>query len=931
MSRLRIFTLLISFFIFFIPQFLFADKDEAAKLYEDAVVRINENDTKGAIIQLKNVLKYDPDMLPARVLLGKSYLHDGQPGNAESELKEANRLGADPALTLPSLAKAYLLQFKYQTLIKLNTTNLPREVQSELLVYRGHAYLEMNQLDNAELSFTEAEKLNPEMASPVSGIALVRLHQGKLAEARKMSDKALQLDADEASVWSVRASISHLEGNLEKALEQYRKVLELDKNDIEARLARVGIFLDLDKREEARRDLEFLREEYNFEPRSIYLQAVLLKREGDGTKALAKTQEAANILIEIDPSVIKNSRSLLMLSGLVFFDLKQFELAKAYLNTFVKKFPKQVGARKILGSILLSERQYEEGINVLNPAYKLAPKDPRVLDLLGNAYMQVGKADLAVELLEKAAVFSYEQADIRKDLALGYLSAGEQQLALTELTKLYEKDKSQQSGIVLALVYYKIGELEKALNLCKKLLEQESENTVFLNWMGSIEAASSKFSDARKHFQKAIALDPSFLIAQINLGKLLLAEGKLAEARKHYLAILDNHPEHIATIMELSRVYELEANLDKAIQWMNKALRLDKKLISTRLYLVRLYIRSGQAEKALALAEKVVFLAPENMDARLAVVSSALAAGKPGDARFSLKKMKDIALTDAESLFRIARVEKQAGFLKSAITTMTLSLHYRPNYLPAQIILTDTLLQDGQTENAYEWALKIKDTNPELATSYRLMGDVFMKQSRPEEAAKEYVEAFSREPDTNNTLNLYLALEQSGANQKGINLLEDWLKTNPEDHQARYVLAQANLQLGQLTKAQQNLEWILKDSPEQPLLLNNLANLYALTHDPRALETIKKALKLLPEDPAINDTMGWLLVQDGDAKQGLRYLREAHYRKGDDPEIRYHIAVALYKLGRNSEALKELNATLKTKQDFNGIKEARKLQAQLKH
>jgi len=917
--------------VFFIPQLLFADKDEAAKLYEDAVVRLNEKDIKGAIIQLKNVLKNDPDMLPARVLLGKSYLLDGQPVSAESELKEANRLGADLVLTLPSLAKAYLFQFKYQAIIKeITSKNLPHEVQSELLVYRGHAYLELNQLEAAEKSFSDAQKLNPDTASAVSGIALVRLQQGKLAEARKMVDKAIILDANETSVWSVRASISHLEGNLEKALEEYSKVLELDENDIDARLARVGIFLDLDKRKEAHKDLDFLRKEYEFEPRAIYLQAILFTREGDDTKALASIQEAANILSEIDPAVLKNSRSLLLLAGMVYFDLKQYEQAKNYLNTFVNKFPMQIGARKILGTILLSEREYQKCINVLTPAYELAPNDPRILDLLGNAYMQIGKADLAVELLEKAAVFSYEQKDIRTDLALGYLSTGKQQLALDELTKLYEQEKSQQSGIVLALVYYKLGELDKALNLALKLVEQESKNPVFLNWMGSIEAANGKYSDARAHFEKAVALDPVFLVAQINLGKLLLAEGKPEEARKHYLAILEQYPDHIATIMELARAYESEAKLEKAIQWMNKTLRLDTKDTSIRLYLVQLYIRSGQADKAMTMAEEVVFLEPENMDAHLAVVSSALAAGKPDDARLSFKHMKDIALTDAEALFRIARAELKVGFLTSAITSMSLSLHYRPDYLPAQIILTESLLQDGQTDNANDLATKIKAVNPELSSSYRLMGDVWMQRGQPEEAVKEYIEAFSREPDTQNTLNLYQAMADSGGIKEGAQLLRDWLKTDPDDHQVRYALAQANLQLGQLIEAQKNLEWILKDSPDEPLLLNNLANLYALTQDSRALETITKAQKLSPEDPAINDTLGWLLVQSGDTEQGLRYLREAHFRKGDDPEIRYHIAVALYKLGRNDESLNELNKILKLKQDFKGIEHARKLQSQLK-
>jgi len=50
--------------------------------YEDAVIRFNQKDYKGAIIQLKNVLQQQADMIPAHLLMGKAYLLDGDPAAA---------------------------------------------------------------------------------------------------------------------------------------------------------------------------------------------------------------------------------------------------------------------------------------------------------------------------------------------------------------------------------------------------------------------------------------------------------------------------------------------------------------------------------------------------------------------------------------------------------------------------------------------------------------------------------------------------------------------------------------------------------------------------------------------------------------------------------------------------------------------------------
>ncbi len=639
MSLFRILSAFLIVFVISMPHLTMADRETAAQLYEDAVIRLNNDDTKGAIIQLKNALKNNPDMLPARVLLGKSYLQDGQPASAEFELLKANRLGADRALTLPSLAQAYYSQYKYQSVIKLIDINgLPADIQSELLVYIGHANLKLGHIKKAARSFAQAQQKNL-TASAVSGTALVLMHQGKLEEAKKMLAKARQLDANEISVLNVKASISHLQGNLRKALQEYDKVLELDQDDLDARLARIGIYLDLDNREAARRDIDYLRKNYEFEPRSIYLQAILQIREGNKKQALENIQQSANILTEMSPQILNNSRALLMLAGMVFFDLKHYEQAETYLDLFVKKHPEQIGARKILGRIYLEQRDYEKSLAVLKPAYNLAPDDPRVLALLGNAYMYSGQADLAVKLLEKAAVFSYEQADIRTDLALGYLNAGDQTLALAELSNIYEKDKTQTgAGMVLTLVYYKLGQMDKALNLAEELIVKEPDNVVFLNWVGSIQAANGMFEKARQYFERAIKLDSSFIIAQINLGKLLLAQGKPEDAIAHYLSILKQHPDHIATLIELARVNEYQGDYEKAIQIINQTLRLNREQINTRAYLVQLYIRSGQTEEAFYMAKEVSDLAPENMDALLAVVSTALVAGKVDDAKLSFKQ-----------------------------------------------------------------------------------------------------------------------------------------------------------------------------------------------------------------------------------------------------------------------------------------------------
>jgi Flp pilus assembly protein TadD len=159
--------------------------------------------------------------------------------------------------------------------------------------------------------------------------------------------------------------------------------------------------------------------------------------------------------------------------------------------------------------------------------------------------------------------------------------------------------------------------------------------------------------------------------------------------------------------------------------------------------------------------------------------------------------------------------------------------------------------------------------------------------------------------------------------------MESWLKSRPEDVLARRALAEGYLRAGNLAAARTRYEEVLKREADDPVVLNNLAYLLLAEKDVRAREYAEKAHRLAPTDPAVQGTLGWVLVNQGQLEAGLRHLREARLRDPQDPEIRYHLAAALAQAGRREEARLELDEALKRGVPFNGVAEARKLMAEL--
>jgi Flp pilus assembly protein TadD len=197
------------------------------------------------------------------------------------------------------------------------------------------------------------------------------------------------------------------------------------------------------------------------------------------------------------------------------------------------------------------------------------------------------------------------------------------------------------------------------------------------------------------------------------------------------------------------------------------------------------------------------------------------------------------------------------------------------------------------------------------------------------EAIAGYKAALGRESSTENAMRLYQALVQSGDRRAATAFVESWTRTYPRDSVAQRALADAYGREGNPAGARAAYEQVLRLEGDDAAVLNNLANILASQGDKRALELAERAHRLAPRDAAVQDTLGWILVQQGQLDAGLRHLREARLRAPENPEIRYHLAAALVRFGRREEARRELEPALREGIAFEGRAEAQKLSQEL--
>ena len=133
----------------------------------------------------------------------------------------------------------------------------------------------------------------------------------------------------------------------------------------------------------------------------------------------------------------------------------------------------------------------------------------------------------------------------------------------------------------------------------------------------------------------------------------------------------------------------------------------------------------------------------------------------------------------------------------------------------------------------------------------------------------------------------------------------------------------------QWERAEADLLLALELQPDQPFVLNYLG--YSWTEQgrnfTRARQMIERAVQIRPNDGEITDSLGWVLLRQGDVRGAVKYLERAVELEPEDSTINGHLGDAYWAAGRKLEARFQWRRALNLKPEAD---EVPKLQAKLR-
>ena len=187
-----------------------------------------------------------------------------------------------------------------------------------------------------------------------------------------------------------------------------------------------------------------------------------------------------------------------------------------------------------------------------------------------------------------------------------------------------------------------------------------------------------------------------------------------------------------------------------------------------------------------------------------------------------------------------------------------------------------------------------------------------------------FTDEFKLAPSSALVLRLANAAATAGHEDEGARALRDWLQRSPDDADAAQLLALLDIKAKRFDDAKAHLQVVLNKRPGDTVALNNMAWLYGLSNDPRARSLAQRAYLQAPT-PETADTLGWIMVRQGDPKGGLSLLQQASTQRPADPTLKYHLAVALNDNGQKDDSVKLLQPLVSGPDVFDDKPAARKL------
>jgi len=627
------------------------------------------------------------------------------------------------------------------------------------------------------------------------------------------------------------------------------------------------------------------------------------------------------------------------------------------LKNALKKAPKMVEARLLLGRIYVRFGFGREAEKELNRALELGSKDTTALY---EAWRLEHKYQEILDHLSRGkAGTGAADASAYRGVAL----AGLRHYAKAESSyrRVLEQDPGNaiaRHGLTRLMVFR--GQLDAAQEQITLSLKSDPDDLEAYLLSGQISVRRKDYKQAAKAYRRSLELAMAHSTsltrnqrrARIGLARVLLVEQQPDAAEKQVQAVAAEYPKSLTVNHLLGVVAMQRGDVEGAKKFARTALNASPNYPNALLLLASLEFKSGNLNQAQELARRLVANFPRYVTGRKLLAETQIKLGEPREAIQTLLPLAKRAVNDAtvhallgsayfalrdysaataeyQNAARLKSSRKEAiqtdlalsylaaGSPDKAVPILETVSSQSPSFAGADYILAMTYLNQGKPAQAREWARQVVKKQPKNPVPLNVIGASYRAEKKIEKARHYFLKALEVDPGyVTAAMNLASLALGDGDKAEARSRYNQVLSKHPDNSAALLALARLDQQENKPLKAIKALKRAreVDAAALEPRLV--LVGYYLRRgRVGEALKSASEAYGLAPENPRVLIALGTSQLAANRPQEALVSFRRLQEIQPKKPDASYNLAVAYARLGRLDEARAALRRALRLAPD----------------
>ena len=263
----------------------------------------------------------------------------------------------------------------------------------------------------------------------------------------------------------------------------------------------------------------------------------------------------------------------------------------------------------------------------------------------------------------------------------------------------------------------------------------------------------------------------------------------------------------------------------------------------------------------------------------------------------------------AEAYLALAASLRQQDAADFALLLLRMAIDLRPDFAAARLLAAEIQTSAGQVQAAAATLSAIPPSDPLIAVAQLRLAQYAEREGHTAEAEQQLEQMAEQYRQTPEPLALLAEMQRgedhfAEAVETYARAIQRLRRPGPADWALFYEQGIAYDREHDWPHAEADMLQALDLAPDQPYVLNYLA--YAWTEQgrnlPRARQMIERAVEERPNDGSIVDSLGWILLRQGDKAGAVHFLERAVELQPEDSTINSHLGDAYMAAGRPHEA-----------------------------